>query len=211
MLLATRLVGDLLRPEKKRLKGFEPSTFCMASRACTARSAQISPANTGVLRAGDRYAIARLSPRVHGGLGTQRAPGTEPRPRTKRARSCTARGRHDCVARRRCRASAIAPVGLTSVGENLVQVVLQATRQPDQPTSPSHARPQLAKRPRTGRSGRGATPRRAQPANRGSGSRRDGPRCPERGSPLATPLRSSGPWGLRRRSGRRPSPRGHRG
>jgi hypothetical protein len=32
VLLATRLVGDLLRPEKKRLKGFEPSTFCMASR-----------------------------------------------------------------------------------------------------------------------------------------------------------------------------------
>jgi hypothetical protein len=29
------------RPSRKRLKGFEPSTFCMASRTCVSRSAPL--------------------------------------------------------------------------------------------------------------------------------------------------------------------------
>jgi hypothetical protein len=61
-------------PFSKRLKGFEPSTFCMASRTCVSRSAPKFPANARVLGYGCRRAIPRLSTRVHGVLGTQRAP-----------------------------------------------------------------------------------------------------------------------------------------
>jgi hypothetical protein len=64
------------RPFSKRLKGFEPSTFCMASRTCVSWSACIFPANAGVLGCEQRPAIPRLLPGVHGGLGTQRAPSS---------------------------------------------------------------------------------------------------------------------------------------
>jgi hypothetical protein len=37
------------RTFQKRLKGFEPSTFCMASRACVSCSTRISPANAAIL------------------------------------------------------------------------------------------------------------------------------------------------------------------
>ena len=63
------------RPFAKRLMGFEPSTFCMASRTYASRSARIYPANARVLVCGCRSSIPRLSPGVHGGLGTQWAPG----------------------------------------------------------------------------------------------------------------------------------------
>ena len=68
------------RPLRERLKGFEPSTFCMASRTYGSGSAPKSPANRRVLSQECRSAIPRLSPRNHAGLGTERAPG---RPRTR--------------------------------------------------------------------------------------------------------------------------------
>jgi hypothetical protein len=58
----------------KRLMGFEPTTFCMASRAYVSRSAPTSPANAWVLGCRCRFVIPRLSPRVHWGLGTEWAP-----------------------------------------------------------------------------------------------------------------------------------------
>jgi hypothetical protein len=75
------------RPFWKRLKGFEPSTFCMASRTCVSCSAQISPANGMVLVCRWRDPIPRLSPRVHGDLGTQWAPAGSPNGRSERTRS----------------------------------------------------------------------------------------------------------------------------
>jgi hypothetical protein len=62
------------RPFAKRLKGIEPSTFSMASRTCVSWSARISPANATVLVCRCRAPFPRLSPGVHGGLGTQEAP-----------------------------------------------------------------------------------------------------------------------------------------
>jgi hypothetical protein len=58
----------------KRLMGFEPTTFCMASRKCVSRSAPISPANAAVLVWRCRAPIPRLSPGVHASLGTEEAP-----------------------------------------------------------------------------------------------------------------------------------------
>jgi hypothetical protein len=59
----------------ERLKGFEPSTFCMASRSYGCPSAPISPANARVLRCGCHFAIPRRSTRVHGGWAPNGHPG----------------------------------------------------------------------------------------------------------------------------------------
>jgi hypothetical protein len=59
------------RPPRKRLEGFEPSTFCMASSADGSRSARISPANARVLGCGCRFVMPRLSPGNHGSLGSE--------------------------------------------------------------------------------------------------------------------------------------------
>src|SRR5215208_6505110 len=62
------------RPSRERLKGFEPSNFCMASRTCGSWSACLFPAKGGVLGCENRPAIPRLLPGVHGGLGTSGHP-----------------------------------------------------------------------------------------------------------------------------------------
>ena len=62
--------GLVSRAERKELdlqalfeaKGFEPSTFCMASSSCDPPPARIFPANARVLGWGCRFVIPRLSP-----------------------------------------------------------------------------------------------------------------------------------------------------
>jgi hypothetical protein len=66
------------RPFRERLMGFEPTTFCMASRTGGSHLARDLPANERVLGWDDRFAIPRLSPGNHGDLGTEWAP--EPGP-----------------------------------------------------------------------------------------------------------------------------------
>ena len=65
--MATRLVGDLLRPEKKRLKGFEPSTFCMASSGSRLQRAPKYLQIHGFRRRGATMAFQEL-PRNRSGL-----------------------------------------------------------------------------------------------------------------------------------------------
>jgi hypothetical protein len=77
--LSERKTAHFAGPFVKRLMGFEPTTFCMASRTCVSWSACLFPANAGVLGCENRPAIPRLLPGVHGGLGTQRAPSSATR------------------------------------------------------------------------------------------------------------------------------------
>jgi hypothetical protein len=62
------------RPFLKRLKGFEPSTFCMASRTCVSLFGADIPCKRAVLVCVRHPAIPRLLPGDHAGLGTQGAP-----------------------------------------------------------------------------------------------------------------------------------------
>jgi hypothetical protein len=59
------------RPSWKRLKGFEPSTFCMASRTWHDPDCADIPANKGVSPSRVAADNPRFSPRNHGGLGTE--------------------------------------------------------------------------------------------------------------------------------------------
>ena len=59
------------RPFRERLMGFEPTTFCMASRTWDADFTQIMPANGRFLGNWGRRVRPRHSPGNHGGLGTQ--------------------------------------------------------------------------------------------------------------------------------------------
>jgi hypothetical protein len=58
------------RSSSERLKGFEPSTFCMASRTCGADSRGIC-LQTGGFCEGCADGLPRDSPGVHGGLGSE--------------------------------------------------------------------------------------------------------------------------------------------
>jgi hypothetical protein len=62
-------------PFRKRLKGFEPSTFCMASRTFSFDSVRKAAGNTRSSSYWVRMAIPRLSTGNHGVLGTEGAPG----------------------------------------------------------------------------------------------------------------------------------------
>ena len=70
----------------ERLKGFEPSTFCMASSTCDPCRTPIFPANAGFSCATAVLRIPRLSTRNHGSLGTQLAPGAAERLSERSAR-----------------------------------------------------------------------------------------------------------------------------
>jgi hypothetical protein len=59
---------------RERLKGFEPSTFCMASSAGGALLSNFIPANRSLSGYACRGPFARLSPANHGSLWTQCGP-----------------------------------------------------------------------------------------------------------------------------------------
>jgi hypothetical protein len=61
-------------PFQERLKGFEPSTFCMASSAGGALLSNFIPANRSLSGYACRGPFARLSPANHGSLWTQCGP-----------------------------------------------------------------------------------------------------------------------------------------
>jgi hypothetical protein len=69
----------------KRLMGFEPTTFCMASRTCSTGFPRFIPANRQFLGHWTLAAIARYSTRDHGGLCTECVPGGWARPQTRPA------------------------------------------------------------------------------------------------------------------------------
>jgi hypothetical protein len=58
------------RPFQERLKGFEPSTFCMASRTCGSDSTRTC-LQTGGFWAAAAHEASRHSPGNHGGLGSE--------------------------------------------------------------------------------------------------------------------------------------------
>jgi hypothetical protein len=59
------------RSFRERLKGFEPSTFCMASRTWRDADCADIPANERFCRRGVAADNPRFLPRNHGGLGTE--------------------------------------------------------------------------------------------------------------------------------------------
>ena len=73
------------RSSRERLKGFEPSTFCMASRTCSTGFPRFIPANRQFLGHWALAAIARYSTRDHGSLCTECVPGGWARPQTRPA------------------------------------------------------------------------------------------------------------------------------
>ena len=60
----------------KRLKGLEPSTFCMASRRTVTRRAGLPPANCAKRPVQPRRVVSRISPRFAGVLSTNCPPRT---------------------------------------------------------------------------------------------------------------------------------------
>jgi hypothetical protein len=66
------------RPSRERLKGFEPSTFCMASRTLASRSTLNDPAKKPFSAAPAARRKARHSPGNHGGFRTETGPSLAP-------------------------------------------------------------------------------------------------------------------------------------
>jgi hypothetical protein len=75
------------RPFAKRLKGFEPSTFCMASSTRASRPVPNNPANKPFSAPTAACCKARHSPGNHGGFRTETGPSLAlPIPRNSRKR-----------------------------------------------------------------------------------------------------------------------------